>query len=154
MTKKVDALDAKIMSLMILGLANKEIAIRLKIPLSTIQRRTRKLIESGIISMRAEINLQMMGVKKGNIHVYLHDGNIDQLARKIGTINAIDSVEVHIGNSDLIANVLYTDSKQLLQTISDIKRLEGVHKIVWSEEVYNVRNNNSNLINILLQHES
>jgi Lrp/AsnC family transcriptional regulator, regulator for asnA, asnC and gidA len=152
-TKKVDTLDVKIMSLMIVGLANKEIATRLKIPLSTIQRRTRKLVESGIISMRAEINLQMMGVKKGNIHVYLHDGNIDQIARKIGTINMIDSVEVHIGNSDLIANVLYTDSKQLLQTISDIKKIEGVEKIVWSEEVYNVSNNN-NLINILLQRES
>jgi Lrp/AsnC family transcriptional regulator for asnA, asnC and gidA len=147
---KRDQLDSKIMSLMAYGLANKEISARLKVPLSTIQRRTRKLIESGIVSMRAEINFEMLGIKKGMIHVYLHDGNIDQIAHKVGNMDTIDSVEIHIGNSDLIANILYTDSKQLLQTISDIKKTEGVDRIMWSEEVYNIRGNN-NVINNLLE---
>ena len=73
----------------------------------------------------------------------LRDGNIDQIARRLCTINTIDSVEIHIGNSDLIANMLYKDNKQLLQTIADIKKIEGVDRMLWSEQVYNIKSNNS-----------
>jgi Lrp/AsnC family transcriptional regulator, regulator for asnA, asnC and gidA len=134
---------------MTIGLANKEIAKRLKIPLSTIQRRTRHLVENGTVSLKAEINLKKMGIKKGMIHVYLSDGNVDQIARKIGTIQAIDSVEVHIGNSDLIGNVLYRDNRQLLQTISDIKRIESVERVVWSEQIYDIKTNNNVMTSLL-----
>jgi Lrp/AsnC family transcriptional regulator for asnA, asnC and gidA len=154
MAKKIDNLDLRIVSLMTFGLANKEIASRLKTPLSTVQRRTRKLIENNVISVKAEVNFEAMGVKKGMIHVYLDDGNVDEMARKIGAIDIIDSVEIHIGNSDLIANVLYTDSRQLLQTISDIKGMAGVERILWSEEVYHVNSDNGNLISSLLGLES
>jgi Lrp/AsnC family transcriptional regulator, regulator for asnA, asnC and gidA len=135
---------------MVLGLANKELAANLKTPLSTIQRRTRNLIKNGTILTRSEVNFEKMGIKSGMIHIYLRDGNVDQLAHKISTFNTISSIEVHIGNSDLIANVYYRDNKQLLQTISDIKHTEGVDRIVWSEKIYDVRNSNTNFINGLL----
>jgi Lrp/AsnC family transcriptional regulator, regulator for asnA, asnC and gidA len=135
---------------MVLGLANKELAANLKTPLSTIQRRTRNLIKNGTILTRSEVNYEKMGIKSGMIHIYLRDGNVDQLAHKISTFNTISSIEVHIGNSDLIANVGYRDNKQLLQTISDIKHIEGVDRIVWSEKIYDVRNSNTNFINGLL----
>ena len=135
---------------MISGQANKEIAGNLKIPLSAIQRRTRKLIENGTIVTRSEVNFEKMGIKSGMIHIYLNDGNIDQLAHKISTFDSIVSTEVHIGNSDLIANVQYGNSIQLLQTIVDIKKMDGVDRIVWSEKVYDVRNGNTNFINRLL----
>jgi DNA-binding Lrp family transcriptional regulator len=147
--KKMDPLDVKIMSLMVSNLPNKQIASKLKVPLSTIQRRTRKLIEKGMISMRAEVNLQMMGFKKGLIHVYISNGNIDQIARKICSLDPIESVEIHIGNSDMIGNAIYNDSKQLLQTISDIKKIDGVEKIMWSEEVYNFTSNDNKMANLL-----
>jgi Lrp/AsnC family transcriptional regulator, regulator for asnA, asnC and gidA len=135
---------------MVLGLANKELAANLKTPLSTIQRRTRNLIKNGTILTRSEVNYEKMGIKSGMIHIYLRDGNLDQLAHKISTFNTISSIEVHIGNSDLIANAYYRDNKQLLQTISDIKHIEGVDRIVWSEKIYDVRNSNANFINGLL----
>lgn len=46
---------------LILGLPNKQIAVILKAPLSTIQRRTRKLIENGTIVTRSEVNSEKMG---------------------------------------------------------------------------------------------
>jgi Lrp/AsnC family transcriptional regulator, regulator for asnA, asnC and gidA len=142
------------MSQMILGLANKQISAKLKIPLSTVQRRTRKLIEAGIVAIRAEVNFEKLGIKSGMIHIYLRDGIIDKLANKISTIDTITSTEVHVGNSDLIANVQYRNSMQLLQTISNIKHIEGVDRIVWSEKIYDVRNNNTNFINSLLDGEN
>jgi hypothetical protein len=36
-----------------------------------------------------------------------------------------ESVEIHIGNSVKIRNVIYKDSRHLLQTLSEINRLEG-----------------------------
>jgi DNA-binding Lrp family transcriptional regulator len=134
---------------MLSGLTNKQIAIKLKAPLSTIQRRTRKLIQKGMVTIKADVNLEMMGFKRGLIHVYISNGNVDQIARKISMLDPIESVEIHIGNSDMIGNVIYNESKQLLQTISDIKKVEGVVKIVWSEEVYNVKENNNKLVNLL-----
>jgi Lrp/AsnC family transcriptional regulator for asnA, asnC and gidA len=79
---------------------------------------------------RSEVNYEKMGIKTGMIHIYLRDGNVDQLAHKLSTFDTVASAEVHIGNSDLIANVQYSNSKQLLQTISDIKKIEGVDRIV------------------------
>ena len=38
----------------------------------------------------------------GLLHVYLGDGSIDEVAHKITEIEGIESVEVHIGNSDLM----------------------------------------------------
>lgn len=146
---KIDLLDSKILSLMISGLANKEMASRLKVPLSTIQRRTRKLVQEGIINYRAELNLQLIGFKKGLIHIYINNGNLDQIARKISTFEPVESVEIHIGNSDMIGNIIYKDSSHLLQTLSEIKRLDGVEKIVWSEEVYRIQNNDNKISNML-----
>ena len=148
-TRKLDSLDMKIVSLMISGLANKQIATKLRVPLSTIQRRTRKLVQKGVVTVKAEVNLEMMGFKRGLIHIYINDGNLDQIARKISTLDPVESVEIHIGNSDMIGNVIYNNSKQLLQTISDIKKLEGVDRIVWSEEVYNIKNNNDRITSLL-----
>jgi DNA-binding Lrp family transcriptional regulator len=147
---KIDPLDEKIMSLMMNGTTNKEMAKRLKVPLSTIQRRTRRLFQIGFVNYRTEINVIMMGFKKGLVHIYIRDGNTDQVARKVSTLESIESVGIHIGNSDITGNVIYRDSKELLQTISDIKKLDGVDRVVWSEEVYRVQYNNnkeSNLIN-------
>lgn len=147
--KKIDELDAKMMTLMLLGHPNKEISKRLKVPLSTVQRRTRRLLANGLVSVRAEVNLDNIGIKKGTIHVYLNDGNIDQMARKISTLDTVTSVEIHIGNSDLIANTVYKDSRQLLQTISNIKEFDGIDRIMWSEQVYEPTNENNVIANML-----
>jgi nitrate reductase NapAB chaperone NapD len=90
-----------------------------------------------------------MGVKKGMLHIYLNNGDHEELARKISTLDTVNSVDVHIGNSDLVANTLYKDNGQLLQTISNIKHLEGVDRVVWSEEVYSIQNEKNIGLNLL-----
>ena len=146
---KMDSLDSKIISLIINGTTNKEIANRLKVPLSTVQRRTRKLVQTGFIRYRTEVNIRMIGFKKGLVHVYISDGSTDQIARKISMLEPIESVGIHIGNSDIIGNVIYRDSKQLLRMVSDIKKLDGVDKVVWSEEIYRLPYNNSKVLSLI-----
>ena len=40
------------------------------------------------------------------------------------------------GNSDLVALFIYKDSKKLLDIISETNLIQGVNRVLWSEEVY------------------
>jgi len=54
-------------------------------------------------------------------------------------------VAVHIGNSDLVVLFVYKDSKQLLETISELKKIKGAERVIWSEEVYFIKMNENKL---------
>ncbi|MDQ3838981.1 MAG: hypothetical protein M3297_06905 [Thermoproteota archaeon] len=45
---------------------------------------------------------------------------------KYPKLNGITSVEIHIGISDIIADFIYKDFDQILDTISDIKKIQGM----------------------------
>jgi len=104
--------------------------------LSTIQRRTRHLFTSGIINSRIELDYEKLGYKTGLLHIYLKNGNFDNLAKRINQLEGVTSIEIHIGNSDILASVVYKDGKKLLSLISEIKNFDGVERVVWSERVY------------------
>jgi len=132
----IDETDIKIMNLMVLYKTNREISKDLTIPLSTIQRRVRNLITAGYIVSNIQINYQKFGFKTGLVHVYLRNGNIEELASKIQNLDQITYIEIHIGNSDILGNVVYKEGRELMNLISAIKKMYGVDKIVWSERVY------------------
>jgi Lrp/AsnC family transcriptional regulator, regulator for asnA, asnC and gidA len=134
--KKNDSIDIKIIELMVDGRNNKQISSQLSIPLSTIQRRVRALLVSGIITPRVYLDYEKLGFKTGLLHIYLKDGEIDEIAKKVYEVDGITSFEIHIGNSDILANVVYKEGKELLNIIAAIKKLEGVERIVWSERIY------------------
>ncbi len=58
------------------------------------------------------------------------------MAKRIDELEGVTSIEIHIGNSDILANVVYKDGKKLLSLVATIKNLEVVERIVWSEMVY------------------
>jgi DNA-binding Lrp family transcriptional regulator len=132
----IDTIDVKIIDLMVLNKTNKEISKDLRIPLSTIQRRARALITAGYVVYNIEVNIQMLGFKTGLVHVNLRDGNIEETAKKMQNLNQITGVEIHIGNSDILGNVIYNEEKELLNLIADIKKMQGVERALWSERVY------------------
>jgi predicted transcriptional regulator len=67
----VDNLDIKIIDLLIHGKNNKKIASTMKIPLSTIQRRTRQLISKQLVIAKNELNFEKFGFKRVLLHIYL-----------------------------------------------------------------------------------
>jgi hypothetical protein len=89
-------------------------------------------------------NYKQLGLKKGMIHVYMADGNMRSVAEKVSKMDGITSVAIHIGNSDVVADFIYNDSEQIVDIQSAIKKLEGVNRVVWSEEVFVVPVNNEN----------
>ena len=138
LNKKIDESDIKIIGLMVLNKTNKEISRDLGIPLSTIQRRVRDITSADFITTNIQINYQKFGFKTGLIHVYLRDGNVEELAKKINNLAPVLYVEIHIGNSDILGHVAYKEGKELLNLISDIKKMQGVERTVWSERIYQI----------------
>lgn len=150
LTTGIDKIDVQILELLVQNHNNKHLSKTLRIPLSTIQRRVRKLGEKDFVKSKNHINFTKFGFKSGSIHIYLDDGNYDAILSKVSKLKGVTSLEVHIGNSDIIAGVVYKEGRKLLDTIASIKKMEGVERIVWSERIYDysLPDNNISLLEL------
>ena len=106
--------------------------------MSTVQRRTRKLFEKDLVRMIYQLNFKKLGLRRGLMHVYLTNGNMQSISHQIAGIPGIYSISIHIGNSDIVAQFVFKETKELLDIISECKKLTGVDRVVWSEEVVEV----------------
>lgn len=131
-----DKTDYRVISLLVLGYDNKKISSTLKVPLSTIQRRTRIILLAGIVTLEYIPNFKMLDIKKGLLHTYLRDGKLRKTAEKISEMEGILSVTLHVGNSDVVSEFVYDNSEELVDIIAAIKEIEGVDKVMWSEEIF------------------
>jgi hypothetical protein len=141
-----DKTDYRIISLLIIGYDNKKISYTLKVPLSTIQRRTRIILLSGIVTLEYTPNFRMLGIKKGLLHTYLDDGQLRKTAEKISEMEGILSVALHVGNSDVVSEFVYGNSEELVDIIAAIKEIEGVDRVMWSEEVFKLPTHKENIM--------
>lgn len=144
--RSLDKLDYKIISLLIPGFENKQISRELGIPLSTVQRRTRNIIRDGLVEIKIQPNFKKIGVKKGLLSVFIKSGEIKEAAEEISKLEGVLSTSVHVGSSDVIAEFVYEDSEQLIDTIIKIKRLENVERVLWSEEVFKIPVDANNVV--------
>ena len=135
---RLDELDMKIIALLVIGRDNKQIADELRVPLSTIQRRTRRLFEKKTVKNRVEPNYRQLGYSKGVIHLYINNVDAMAVSQKLAEISGVVAVSIHIGNSDIVGDIIYKNSMEVLDLIARCKRIEGVMKVVWSEEVYSM----------------
>ena len=142
----MDKTDFKIISLMVLGQDNKEISSTLKIPLNTIQRRTRRILQSGMVKVEYQPNFKLLGIAKGLLHTYLRDGQLRQTAKKISEMEGILSVSIHVGNSDIVSEFVYDNSEDLVDIMGAIKQIEGVERVLWSEEVFKLSSHKENIM--------
>ena len=142
----LDKTDFRIVSLLVIGYDNKKISSTLKIPLSTIQRRTRLILQSEIVTQEYQPNFKMLGIKKGLLHTYLRDGQIRKTAEKISQMEGILSVTIHVGNSDVVSEFVFDNSEDLIDIIAAIKEIQGVEQVVWSEEIYKIKTAKENVI--------
>lgn len=53
-------------------------------------------------------------------------------------MEGIISVAIHVGNSDILAEFVYVNADSLVNIISSIKKIEGVERIMWSQEIENI----------------
>ena len=135
---KIDAVDDSIVQLLTSGRKNKEISSMVNVPRSTIQRRIRNLTTSGLVVPNFQISYEQLGFKSGLINIFVGNGDIHEIAKKVLEIDGMISVEIHIGNFDIIGHIIYEDGQDLLNMVSTIKKIAGVRGVQWSERVYQI----------------
>jgi DNA-binding Lrp family transcriptional regulator len=135
----IDNLDQKLLELLIKGYENKKIATEVKTPLSTIQRRIRKIFENQYVSRENKLNYKKLGLRKGYLQISLQGGNSYEVAQKLASISGIISVSEVRGNDfDILCICMFKNTDALFSLIEDIKTMERINKVAWAEEVRSI----------------
>jgi DNA-binding Lrp family transcriptional regulator len=145
----LDKHDYQILNLLTQGADNNAISEKLRIPLSTVQRRSRILLREGYVKQIFQPNYKKLGLKKGLLHVYIRTGNIKEMAEELLSREGIMSAGIHVGNSDIVGEFVYEDSEQLVDLISHVKKKDEVDRVVWSEEVFLLQGKEHSILAVL-----
>ncbi|HEX5187226.1 MAG TPA: hypothetical protein VFV86_10085 [Nitrososphaeraceae archaeon] len=92
-------------------------------------------MESELVKIEYQPNFRLLGITKGMLHAYLRNGQLRDTAEKISEMEGILSASIHVGNSDVVSEFVYDNSEDLVDIIGEIKQLEGVDRVLWSEEI-------------------
>ena len=145
----LDKHDYQILNLLTQGADNYAISEKLRIPLSTVQRRSRIMLREGYVKQIFQPNYKKLGLKKGLLHVYIRTGNIKEMAEELLSREGIMSAGIHVGNSDIVGEFVYEDSEQLVDLISHVKEVNSVDRVVWSEEVFLLQGKEHSILAVL-----
>jgi DNA-binding Lrp family transcriptional regulator len=132
----IDNLDQKLLEFLARGYENKKIATELKTPLSTIQRRIRKIFENQYISRKNELNYKKLGLRKGYLQISLKRDGSYEVAQKLAGIGGITAVsEVRCNDFDILCICIFRNTDELFSLIENIKAIDRIDKIACAEEV-------------------
>jgi DNA-binding Lrp family transcriptional regulator len=114
-----------------------EISAKLKIPLSTIQRRRTK-IEKSILKKSYHMDLSLLGYRTAQIFIDVQKGK----AREVGEMilekydRTVIRASTRINSSNnLCLDVVYNGSDELHNLLEEIKSIPVANKVDWSEQV-------------------
>jgi DNA-binding Lrp family transcriptional regulator len=129
-----------------------ELARKLEIPLTTIQRR-RKRLESEFLEVAYSLKLEKLGWRRADLLVSTYKGTSSNVGKALLTHNSITRVCRTIGEHtiDLHAEIVFKDNTELLNVIERIKSLDGVKDVVWTEPVELLGKNIAGPLHILDQ---
>jgi len=136
--KLIDEIDQKLIELLLNGYSNKKIALEVKSPLSTIQRRIRKIFENEYIQKKTELNHKKLGLRKGYLLISLKGDYSNLVAEEVSVIRGIACVSLVTGSIDILSSCLFKETNDLFKIIGSVKTIERVDKVAWVEEVHNI----------------
>ena len=99
-----------------------------------------------MVKVEYQPNFKLLGIAKGLLHVYLRNGQLRDTAVKISEMEGILSSSIHVGNSDVVSEFAYENSEDLVDIIAEIKQIEGVDRVLWSEEVFKLPSHKENVM--------
>ena len=140
----MDRIDKSIVNELIQDphLSSKRISKKIKVPLSTVQRR-RTALERSILNKMYSLDLSTFGWRIADLLIGMHNGgdphstasNIVQENSKniVSASLRIGSPEVNLG-----AQIRYKSSQELHKILQKIKALDNINSVGWSEIVEEV----------------
>jgi DNA-binding Lrp family transcriptional regulator len=122
-----------------------EIAAKLKIPLSTIQRRRSNLEKNMILKKNYTLDLKKLGLRVSEISVATRKGESQNVMNDFYNKHKkyIVDMALRIGNPDtnISFRVAHTDSNELFSLLEEIKGMDMVSMVQWSEYIMEKKNN-------------
>ena len=129
-----------------------EIASKLAIPLSTIQRRRTK-IEKTVIRKTYEMSLIQSGFRTALIFADIQKGKAKETGEKL--LKRYDkyilraSTRINSSNN-LCLEIIYNNSEELHALLEEIRAMPLTTNVDWSEEIYSIGDNNASVVNFAL----
>jgi DNA-binding Lrp family transcriptional regulator len=114
-----------------------EISAKLKIPLSTIQRRRTK-IEKSIVRKNYHIDLTLLGYRTAQIFIDIRKGKAREVGEKLlekYDRNIIKASTRINSSNNLCLEVVYSGSDELHNLLEEIKSIPVTRAVDWSEQV-------------------
>ena len=125
-----------------------DIASKYKVPVSTIQRR-RKRLEDSILEKKYLIDITKRDLKTGIILANVKRGKAKEVAKMIlerHKSNAISSSIRINDQNNVITEIIYNTSSELYNILENIRKIPYVSSATWSELVEVVGNNDTPII--------
>lgn len=113
------------------------ISRELDIPLSTIQRR-RKRLEEILVERNYSLKIGMLGWREATLYASLRGGQAEEIGKRIlDASNRVISVSRILGGVglDLKIEIIFRQNSELTPLIDQIKSMEGVAGVIWCESL-------------------
>jgi DNA-binding Lrp family transcriptional regulator len=134
-----------------------DIAKKIKIPLSTVQRRRRNLERMSVIKKNYELDLGIFGVRIAEISLEIKNGETQRVVSQLKSQkeNQIVNTFLRVGDPQINASVVvvYKTSEQLFTIIESMKKNPNISRVSWSEYISKERNTQQ-IITTLLEETS
>jgi len=117
-------------------MSTQEISVQLGIPVSTVQRR-RKRLESDYIIKHYSLDPMKFGYRKIDLLIYTQGGETTEIGRELLKREEVTYAARTIGEHtiDLRIEVFVKDNGVLLDLLETVKAMKGVRDVVWTEVV-------------------
>ena len=146
----IDSIDINIIRELLAkaDIRSADIASKYKIPISTIQRR-RKRLEDSILEKKFLLDITKTGLRSGMILANVERGKAKEVAKMIleGHKGNVISSSTRINDqNNVIAEIIYNNSSELHNILEQVKQSPYVSSAIWSELVEIVGNNDAPII--------
>ena len=139
MYSQLSDLDRKMLRLLLDSeghISTHELSKQLEIPLSTVQRR-RKRLESEYLIKHYSLDPMKFGYRKIDLLIYTEGGGTLSIGKELLKREEVTYAARTIGEHtiDLRIEVFVKDNGILLNLLEDVKAMRGVRDVVWTEVV-------------------
>jgi DNA-binding Lrp family transcriptional regulator len=116
--------------------SSRNLATKLGLPLTTIRRR-RKRLENEFLKVHYVLDIEKFGWRRVDFFISVKNGMMNAVGKKLMDLNDVTYIGRSIGEHtiDLRVETIVKNNSVILDLLEQIKGMEGVRDVVWSEIV-------------------
>jgi DNA-binding Lrp family transcriptional regulator len=135
----ISQIDRKILKILLAPngqKTTKSISAKLGIPVTTVRRR-RKRLEGKFLKVQYVLDIEKFGWRRIDFFISIRNGLVNAVANKLMDLDDVTYIGKSIGEHtiDLRVETIVKDNVVLLDLLEEIKGMDGVKDVVWSEIV-------------------